>query len=232
MAENQIKTNQKLPMSSMAITSLVIGILALITSFIPIINNGSFFIALIGAVFGVVGIVGIFKGKKRSKVFGIIALIVNILAMIIVLATQSMWSDSLNNVAGNPAKSTKGASEAKVGESLTLSNDLDLTVVSVEGGLTNYDGTAVTKVVVKYVNNGNKEVSYNVYDWKAENSQGAQTSQTIYSSGGLTGNSENLNSGKLSAGGTVSGTIYFKGDVKKMLYSSSLLNDTTATWIV
>lgn len=80
----------KLPMSAMAITSLVIGIIALLTSFIPIVNNGSGVLAALGVVFGVVGLVGIFKGKKRSKVFGIIAVALNVLAFIVVLATQNM----------------------------------------------------------------------------------------------------------------------------------------------
>ena len=232
MTDEKIQNKNKLPMSAMAIASLVLGIIAAVTSFIPIVNNVSAFIAVLGAIFGIVGIVGIFKGKKRSKVFGIIALALNVVAFIIVLATQNMYGQALNNVAGNPASGTKGATEAKVGESLTMSNDLELTVVSVEGGLKNYDGTAVTKVVVTYKNNGKNEVAYNSFDWKAENSQGAQTNMTIYSNGSLGSNAEALQSGKLAAGGTVTGTLYFKGDVVKMLYSSSLISNTTATWLV
>lgn len=154
----------KLPLSPMAITSLVIGGVALVTSLIPIVNNGSFFFAALGIIFGIIGLVGIFKGKKRSKVIVIVALIINVLAIVAVLASQSFYSDTLNNAAGNHAKGTKGANEAKFGESLTMSNDLDITVVSVESGLKNYDGTDVTKVTIKYVNNSSKEVSYNSFD--------------------------------------------------------------------
>ena len=160
------------------------------------------------------------------------ALVVNVIAVIAVLASQAFYGQALNEVSNPTSSKAKGASEAKVGETLTMNNDLEITVVSVEGGLKNYDGSAVTKVVVKYVNNGKSEVSYNTYDWKAENSQGAQTNTTYYSGGGLGSNSDALNSGKLSAGGTVTGTLYFKGDVVKMLYSSSLISNTTATWIV
>lgn len=232
MAEENVNVTIKMQTSAMAITSLVIGVLALITSFIPIVNNGTFVIAILGAVFGIIGLVGIFKGKKRSKVLGFLALAANILAIIIVLATQSMWSESINNATGNTVKNAKSASEVKVGEAITMNNDLEITVVSVEGGLANYDGTSTTKVVVKYVNNGKSEVSYNSFDWKAENSQGAQTSTTYYSNGNIGSNAENLNSGKLAAGGTVTGTLYFKGDVVKMLYSSSIISNTTATWLV
>lgn len=229
MAETNVKTGNQLPISVTAIISLIVGAIALLTSLIPIVNNGSFFFAFAGIILGIVGLVGILKKKKRSKVLVIIALAINVIAVIAVLASQSFYGQALNEVSNPTSSKTKGASEAKVGESLTLNNDLEITVVSVEGGLTNYDGTAVTKVVVKYINNGKSEVSYNSFDWKAENSQGAQTSTTIYSGGGLGSNSDALSSGKLAAGGTVTGTLYFKGDVVKMLYSSSLISNTTAT---
>ena len=221
--------NTKLPMSAMAITSLVIGIVALLTSFIPIVNNGSGVLAALGVIFGIVGLVGIFKGKKRSKVFGIIALTLNVLAFIVVLATQNMWGQALDNASGNRADKVNGASEVKVGEVISFDNGLDITVVSAQGGLKNYDGSALTKVTIKFVNNGSKEVSYNSFDWKGENAQGNQTNTTIYSKGTT---AENLNSGKLAPGGTVTGVVYFSGDVVKIIYESSVINGAKATWLV
>ena len=159
-------------------------------------------------------------------------MVVNVIAVIAVLASQSFYGQTLNEISNPTSSKAKGATEAKVGESLTLNNDLEITVVSVEGDLKNYDGTAVSRVVVKYINNGKSEVSYNSFDWKAENSQGAQTNSTIYTGGGISSNSDSLSSGKLATGGTVTGTLYFKGDVIKMLYSSSLISNTTETWIV
>lgn len=230
MSEEKIKSQAKLPISVMAIVSLVIGIIAFSTSFVPIVNNASAFFAVLGAVFGIVGIVGVFKGKKRSKVLAIIALAVNVVAFIVVLATQNMYGQALNNAAGNPASGAKGSAEAHFGESITMNNDLEVTVVSVEGGLKNYDGSAITKVSVKYQNNSNKEISYNSFDWKAENSQGNQTSSTIYTGGGINSNTDTLQSGKLSQNGTVSGVLYFAGDVSKMIYNSSVVGDAKATW--
>lgn len=230
MSEEKIKSQAKLPISVMAIVSLVIGIIAFSTSFVPIVNNTSAFFAVLGAVFGIVGIVGVFKGKKRSKVLAIIALAVNVVAFIVVLATQNMYGQALNNAAGNPASGAKGSAEAHFGESITMNNDLEVTVVSVEGGLKNYDGSAITKVSVKYQNNSNKEISYNSFDWKAENSQGNQTSSTIYTGGGINSNTDTLQSGKLSQNGTVSGVLYFAGDVSKMIYNSSVVGDAKATW--
>lgn len=232
MAEENVNSGNQLPISVTAIISLIVGVIAMVTSLIPIVNNGSFFFALAGIIFGIIGLVGILKKKKRSKALIITALVINVIAVIAVLASQSFYGQALDSVSNPTSSKTKGASEAKVGEALTFNNDLEITVVSVEGGLQNYDGSAVTKVVVKYENKGKDEVSYNSFDWKGESSQGVQTSSTYYSGGGLGSNSDALNSGKLAAGGTVSGTLYFKGDVVKMLYSSTIISDTTATWTV
>lgn len=232
MSNNIGNTNQNLKMSAMSITSLVLGIIALVTSFVPIVNNASAIMAVLGTVFGVVGLIGIFKGKKKSKVFGIIAIALNILAFIFVIASQSALSNSLNDSIGNPAKSAKGASEASIGEALTFDNDLEITVQRVEQGLMSSNGEAHCKIDVVYKNQGNKEVSYNSFDWKVENTSGAQTSNTMFMDSNYKSFSSTLNNGKLAPNGTVSGTLYFKGDAAKVLYSSNSFAQTSGTWNV
>lgn len=85
-------------MSATAIVGLVFGILAIASSWMPIINNFSFFFALIGVVFSIIGLVGTMKGKKRGKGIAIAALVLNILAVVVVLATQSMYAAALSNI--------------------------------------------------------------------------------------------------------------------------------------
>lgn len=80
------------------------------------------------------------------------------------------------------------------------------------------DGTPITQVSVTYQNNGNSQASFNPYDWKAEDAQGAQRSQAFYTDG-----ENELNSGTLAAGGTVSGNLYFEGDVVKVLYENAFI---------
>ena len=104
------------------------------------------------------------------------------------------------------------------GSSITLKNGLVLTVDGVVTGLQNYDGSPITQVSVTYQNNGSSQASFNPYDWKAEDAQGAQRSQTYYSNG-----ENELNSGTLAAGGTVSGNLYFEGDVVKVLYENAFI---------
>ena len=70
----------------------------------------------------------------------------------------------------------------------------------------------MTGIHVTYVNNGDEGADYNIYDWKGEDANGAQQNQGYYSEG-----SDELQSGTLSAGGSVAGNIYFDGDIKKAL---------------
>lgn len=84
------------PTSTAAIVGLVLGILAVVTSWIPIVNNLSFMIGAIGLVFSIVGVVGTVRGTKGGKGLAIAALVVNVLSLVIVLGLQSAWSAALS----------------------------------------------------------------------------------------------------------------------------------------
>lgn len=238
--------------SGMAIAGLVLGVIAAVSSWVPIVNNLSFVIGLIGLVLAVVGVVGVMRGKRSGKGLAIAAVVVNVVALAVVLATQSAYSNALDEAVSGPSVSDVSAQDASAeedaassssdaapdaqqattdlapGTSVTLDNGLVVTVDSVETGLTNYDGSSVTGARVTYVNNGGEGASYNVYDWKGEDAGGAQEYTTFYSK-----STDDLSSGTLAAGGTKSGMVYFEGDTTKVLYFGSALSDTpTASWIV
>ena len=82
--------------SAMAVVGLVLGIFALISSWMPIVNNLSFIVGLLGLVFSIVGIVSASSGKSSGKGLAIAALVINIIACVIVLATQSMFAAALS----------------------------------------------------------------------------------------------------------------------------------------
>jgi uncharacterized membrane protein len=227
----------------MAITSLVIGIVALLTSFVPIINNASFFLALLGLVFGLVGLVATVRGTRHGKVLAVVALLLNVIAMAAVLVSQSAYSAAIDEVTNGPAvtatSSTAGSSTASSSEpaastdlapgtAVTLANGLTVSVDSVQTGLTNYDGSAVTCVNVTYTNNGSSSASFNELDWKGQTANGVQSYTTYYSD-----EQNGLSAGTLAAGGTVSGTLSFDGDLTSVLYFASIISsEPTATWAV
>lgn len=244
------------PRSAMAVAGLVLGIVALATSFVPIVNNASFFIALLGAVFAVVGIVAAARGTRAGKGMAIAALVVSAVAVAVVFATQSLYGaaidaavdelsegpavtgvssaastgDAAAGAVSGAASDAPGASstDLAVGSAVELEGGLSVSVDSVQAGLVNYDGSAVTGVRVTYSNGGDGEASFNVFDWKGQDAQGVQQYMTYYD-----GAEDELGSGTLAPGGTASGMLYFDGDLSKVLYYASLLSSSaTASWTV
>lgn len=223
--------------SGLGIAGFVLGIIAAATSFLPILNNGSAIIAVVGLVLAIVGTVSCMRGKKSGKGLAIAGVILNIAAFAIVLVTQSMYSAAIDDALSGPtvvsqgseqqASQTAPASESSdsatqepvaAGNSITLSNGLVLTVDNVVAGLTNYDGSPITQVTVTYQNNGSDQASFNLYDWKGQDAQGAQRTSAYYSE------AENqLNSGSIAAGGSVSGNVYFDGDIVKVIYENAFI---------
>lgn len=243
--DNENSTRRR---SALAIVGLVLGILALLTSLLPIVNNASFFVALIGVVVALVGLASCLRGKRAGKGLAIGAVIVNILAIVAVLGSQSLYGAAVDSAMNGPqavgvaedgeeqedaddqadedGKNEDGASGLAVGSTVELANGLTISVDEVAPGLVNYDGSTVTGVRVTYVNGSDKSLSFNSYDWKGESADGVRSSPTIYAEA-----SEELNNGDLAAGGTVSGWAYFEGDLVHMLYFSSVFADEpAASW--
>ena len=141
-------------------------------------------------------------------------------------STQQAEQSGSEEQSATEQKAEESTENLVVGTTVNLPDGLSVAVDSVEPGLTNFDGSAMTGVHVTYTNNGDDGASYNVYDWKGEDANGAQQSTGYYSEG-----SDELSSGTLAKGGTVSGNVYFKGDLARVLYFGNLLEKTaTASW--
>ena len=185
--------------------------------------------------------------KEGKKPIGKIVLIV-IVALVVIGAIGSMGGKKTTTTAPSDATQQEQSADSSksdtksdekadskaedstenlaIGTTVNLPSGLSVTVDSVEPGLANYDGSTVTGIHVTYVNNGDEGASYNLYDWKGEDANGAQQSTTYYSDG-----SDELSSGTLAKGGTVSGNIYFKGDLACALYFGNMFEKTaTASW--
>lgn len=145
--------------SAMAITALVLGIIALITSFLPIINNLSFVLVILGVIFSIVGLVGISRGKKSGKGIAIAALVICILSCVIVMATQSMYSAALDQ-ATNPSVETVTSSGQQ--DAASASENADFTIegevldkneysASITGTFTNNTDGDLSTVSLSYV---------------------------------------------------------------------------------
>lgn len=100
MQDNEIKipneetsNGQGKKKSGLVTCGMVLGIVAISTSFIPIINNLSFVMGVLALIFGAIGL-----AKKLSKGKAITAFVLGILAVVITLIMQSALDSALDEV--------------------------------------------------------------------------------------------------------------------------------------
>lgn len=151
--------------SAASIVALVLGIIALVTSFLPIINNLSFVLALVGAVFAVIGLVGVLRGKKGGRGFSIAAVIVNVLAIAIVLGTQSAYSSAIDE-ATKGVISTEDGSSAAVASTSAESATADKYSIADEQMTGDDYTTTISGTFTNLTDSqlGYVSVSYNLFD--------------------------------------------------------------------
>ncbi|MDR0199729.1 MAG: DUF4190 domain-containing protein [Streptococcaceae bacterium] len=101
--------------TGLAIAALVLGILALILSWIPIINNVA---APIGFIALVLGVIALIRNRKTKKGLSIAATLISIIAIIIVFVSQAFYSKVVTD-AGKSVNSAISAisSEQKTADS-------------------------------------------------------------------------------------------------------------------
>ena len=158
--EAQDKTQQtndpKKGKSAASIVALVLGIIALVTSFV---------LALVGVVFAVIGLVGVLRGKKGGRGFSIAAVIVNVLAIAIVLGTQSAYSSAIDEATkgtvstedGSSAAAASTSAESATADKYSIADEQmtgDDYTTTISGAFTN-----LTDSQLGYVS-----VSYNLFD--------------------------------------------------------------------
>lgn len=166
--------------SAAAIVGLVLGIIALVTSFVPIVNNFSFILALIGVVFAVVGLVGTLRGKKGGKGLAIASTIVNVLALVIVLATQSMYSAAIDEaVSSTPTAAATETSAPASDTSGTAATDSTEKYAIADETLTGDSYTS--KITGTFINNSGEKLSYVSVSYSLFDAEGNQV-DTAYAS--------------------------------------------------
>lgn len=151
--------------TAMGITSLVLGILAIVSSWMPIVNNFSALLALFGAIFGVIGIVGVVRGKKSGKAIAIAGIVLNVVAVVVVLATQSMYSVAIDEAMGasnSPSASSSAASAENGDAQKADSSSQSDYAVSIDSAVvtTDYDGDPALVVTYSWTNNSSEATSF------------------------------------------------------------------------
>lgn len=165
--------------SGFATAGLVLGIIGICTSFIPIINNLSFFMGIIAIIFGVIALI-----KKAGKGKTITAIILGILAITITLNTQKAVSDSLNEVSSNLDKMAGNSTEE------ILANDVDVVLGDFE--IKNGTYTTDTKLTVKVTNKTAETKSFQIQIEAIGKDESRLASDYIYANNLTAGQSQNF----------------------------------------
>ena len=167
-----MSNNTETEKSSLCTAGLVLGIIGVCTSFIPIINNVSFFLGILAIIFGLVSI------KKASKGKMIATIILGIIAIVVTLSAQKSLSDSLDTLSNDINTATGGSTE----EVLANCADVvlgDFQVTEEEYGLTE------KKMVVKVTNKTNETKSFSI-QVEAVDSNGSRINQDYIYANNLT----------------------------------------------
>lgn len=137
-----------------AVTALVMGILAIVNSFIPFLNIVSYIFAILAVIFGIIGIV-----KKTGKAMAIVGLVLGgvslILATTINAGTSTAIDEVLNdNAAEQTEKNNSNSNNSKPKFSYTIDNqylgDYGLGYY-IEGTVTNNRDKEYSYVSIEFV---------------------------------------------------------------------------------
>ena len=85
---------EKKPTSGLGVASLVTGIIALFSAFVPLLNLLSFPFVLLAVIFGAVGIWQTVKGAKGGKGIAIAGLVLGVLALVVTVAMYATAGSS------------------------------------------------------------------------------------------------------------------------------------------
>lgn len=171
MNQENVKTK-----SGLATAGLVLGIIAICTSFIPIVNNASFVLGVLAVIFAIICLV-----KKTSKGKVIAALVLGIVSIIITLALQSSWGKSIDKISDDLDKATGNKTED------VLKKDLDVTIGDFTVK-TDDIGLQDTELIVTVKNKASKKMSFSVKIEAVDKSGNRIDTDTLYI--------DNLNAGQ------------------------------------
>ena len=154
--------------SGLAIASLVLGIIAIITSLLPIVNNLSFLLAILGVIFGIIGLVGISRGKKRGKGMAIAVLIINVVSFVLVLGSQTLYGQAINGATSQASQSVEQSATSET-ETASSSDSSSSEGYTISGEQFSEDDYGVRYIEATLTNSSDKDyeyvqVGYSLYD--------------------------------------------------------------------
>ncbi|MDO5044099.1 MAG: DUF4190 domain-containing protein [Coriobacteriia bacterium] len=143
---------QKQGVSGYAITSLVLGIIGLLGSIIPILNNVTFVLAGFAVIFAIIALVLIKKSGKSGKGLAISGLVLGVLGIILTLVVQAFFVAAIDQILEESATETNNLEESALvanGENSDASADAQGSEEGEPIGVTLVDDELMTFTVNK-----------------------------------------------------------------------------------
>lgn len=168
---------KEVEMSVSAIVGLVVAIIALLLSAIPIINNFSFVLAVIGLVLGIVGLVKIKKGKRTGSKVAISAIVISVISVGIVIASQAAYVAVLDEA----SESFNESADKVTGKSTDdlLKNDVTVTLGTFSATKDEF-GTDKTVLPVSVTNKVSESKSYSIQIEAVDENGQRISDETVY----------------------------------------------------
>lgn len=178
--------------NAMAITGFTLASVALLLCLIPIVNNFAAVLAILGFVFGIIGIVRARSRRRPYRGLAIAAVVVAVTAFVGVIASQAFYSSAIDEVSealdevGSDLDKMAGESTEEI-----LENDLAVDIGSFKGE-TDEVGFAEGSLRVKLTNKADETYSYEVYIEAVDSSGDRVGEDWAYSSDLRSGQSESF----------------------------------------
>lgn len=150
---------EKKPTSGMAVAGLVLGIIALVSSFVPLLNLLSFPFVLLSIIFGAIGVWQTVKGSKGGKGLAIAGLVLGLLALVVTGVMYASAAAVADSAASSTASVAEGASETVAAEQDEGSAAYGVTIDGCRV-TEDYAGEAVAVVTYTFTNNSEDATSF------------------------------------------------------------------------
>lgn len=179
---------QKEGTSGLAVAGLVVGIVAIIGSWIPFLNLGSAWIAVIAIGLSIAGIVITRKGPKGGKgvaIAGLVLGIITIIVVVVMYGAAGAASDDATDAAADAAKETAKAEEPAKKKIGATDKESGIVIGDSELGK-DYEGKKTIIVNYEWTNNTDEAASLMwSYDIKAYQN-GVELTESIFAEDWLT----------------------------------------------
>lgn len=162
--------------SALTIVGLVLAIIALTTSWVPIINNMAFALGAAAFIMGVIGIVSAKKGKTANGKMAIAVVVIAVISCALVLQTQSHYAKVIDDVSNKFNKSIDNSTGKNTEELQKTSLDVKFGKLAVKRGKYSTD----TKLTVTLKNKTQEKASFSVRIEAVDASGKRITDDTIY----------------------------------------------------